>query len=159
MRSFLAVVFAVLLVPISDQAIRKVDESEIREAAFRYQFNNNASGLKDRAAAYYLSIADPHGKETDPSADFVRRVAGNKPPVKRVSECGMSGDWPVVVDKVTGERGLVFWTGTIKWVSDGQVEIPGGYREARSSSSGNTYHLRRVDGKWKVVKDVLRWIS
>jgi hypothetical protein len=53
----------------------------------------------------------------------------------------------------------MFNTGAIKWVSPTEVEIAGGYYEGILSASGNTYYLEKDDGKWKVLKDVLHWIS
>lgn len=35
----------------------------------------------------------------------------------------------------------------------------GGYSEANLSASGNTYLVKWRDGKWKVVKDVMNWVS
>src|SRR4051812_24973676 len=94
---------------------KAAEELDIREATFRYQFEKNASGQQARAGAYYLSISGKDDKPTDPSAEFMKRFAGNKPPVKMMSECNTLG--PRVVDKKTGERGLLFETGAIKWIS------------------------------------------
>ena len=87
----------------------------------------------------------------------MKRFAGNKPPVKMVSECHAPAD-KGVVDKKSGERGLIFNTGAIKWISDTEAEMEGGYYEGVLSSSGSTYYLKKVDGKWKVIKDELHWI-
>lgn len=75
--------------------------------------------------------------------------------MKKVSECVTGG----VADKATGKRGVLFHTGAIKWLSDIEAEITGGYYEEKLSSSGSTYHLKKVDGKWIVTKDVLNVIS
>jgi hypothetical protein len=131
-------------------------ELDIREATFRYQFGNNASGQKTNTKNYCLSI-DAGDKKTDPDDAFLKRFTGS-PAVKKLSACDKSG-MHGVVDKKTGERGLMFHTGAIKWVSDTEVEVSGGYYEGGLSSSGNTYYLKREAGKWKVIRDVMQWIS
>jgi hypothetical protein len=136
---------------------KTAQELDIREATFRYQFDHNRSALKQNANSDYLAIAVAN-KKTDPDDAFMKRFAGNKPPVKRHSECEVSPK-KGIVDKKTGERGLIFLSGAIKWVSDSEVEVSGGYHEGNLSASGNIYHLKKVDGKWKVTKDVIQWIS
>jgi hypothetical protein len=39
------------------------------------------------------------------------------------------------------------------------AEVSGGYYEAELSASGNTYYMRKKDGKWVCEKNVMRWIS
>jgi hypothetical protein len=135
---------------------KAAEELDIRETTFRYQFGKNASGQQQSAKSFYLAVS-ADDKQTDPDDAFIERFAGNEPPVKKVSECDSSGAG--VVDKKTGESGLIFKTGAIKWVSDTEVEISGGYYEAGLSASGNTYYLKKVNGKWTVIKDVMHWIS
>jgi len=75
-----------------------------------------------------------------------------------VSECIASSDKDVVGRK-NGRSGLIFTTGDIKWVPPTQAEISGGYYEGNMSASGNTYYRDKIDGKWRVIKVVVRWIS
>jgi len=158
MRAFLTILLALFSTACVAAPVNKAaEELDIREATFRYQFGKNASGQQQAAKNFYLAVPGG-GKGTDPDDAFMKRFAGNKPTVKRLSECDSSDD-KGVVDKKTGERGLIFTTGAIKWVSDTEVEISGGYYEAGLSASGNTYFLKKVDGKWKVIKDVMHWIS
>jgi hypothetical protein len=142
---------------LADPPNKAAEELDIREATFRYQFGKNASGQQQRAKSYYLAIS-ADGKSGDPDDAFMKRFVGNEPPVKKRSECDTSAQ-KGVVDKKTGESGLVFSTGPIKWVSDTEAEISGGYYEAGLSASGNTYYLKKADGKWKVIKNVMHWIS
>jgi len=142
--------------------INAADELDIREATFRYQFGEHSS-LNN---PYYLSvsgeygtlISGKYGKQSDPPANFMKRFAENKPPVKMASECNTSAD-KGVVDKMTGERGIIFETGAIEWISDTDAEISGSYYANGLAASGNTYYLKKVNGKWKVIKSVMVWIS
>jgi hypothetical protein len=139
------------------QADRTHDELDIREATFRYQFVRNASGQKQNAGMYCLSIV-ANGKETDPDDAFIKRFDGNTPVVKRASDCSRSAA-EGVKDRATGKRGLIFRTEAIKWISDTEAQVEGGYYEGGLSASGNTYYLRKTDGKWIVEKDIMHWIA
>ena len=160
MRMLLAVLlaFASVLPAVAAPPDRAAEELDIREATFRYQFANNASGLKEHAGAYYLSLVDRNGKSDDPPAKLLKRFAGNEPPVKKASESRAS-QAEGVVDKKTGKRGLIFRIEAIRWISDTEAEVSGGYYEAGLSSSGNTYSLKKVDGRWQVTEAVMNWIS
>lgn len=129
-------------------------EDDIREATFRYQFLHNASGLQQKADVYFLSLG---GKDRDPSDEFMKRFADHKPPVKKVSQS--AGRMEGVRDKATGGRGLIFRVEAIKWVSDTEVTVSGGYYEGGLSSSGNSYHLKKQKDKWVVEKSEMHWIS
>lgn len=158
MKAFLTVLLMfVSSVCVAEVPNKAVEELDIREVTFRYQFDKNASGQQQRAGAYYLAIA-AGGKSSDPDDAFMERFAGNKPRVKKHSECDLLAE-KGVVDKKSGEKGLVFHTDAIKWVTETEVEVAGRYYEANQSASGNTYYLKKLDGKWKVLKDVMHWIK
>lgn len=131
----------------------------IREATFRYQFRNNASGLQQRATVYFLVLRDPQTRQwLDPGEALLRQFKNHPPRIAKMSEAKRSGS-DGVSDKQTGERGLIFIVGKIRWLASDRVDVEGGYYEAGESSSGNIYHLRKKDGKWEVVNDTMRWIS
>ena len=140
-------------------ASRSAELDDIREATFRYQFVKNASGQQQSAQVYFLSVIAPGKKVAeDPSDEFMKRFAGQKPRVAKHSESKSSMD-EGVRDRKTGERGLSFHVGEVRWKSDTAVEVDGGYYEAGLSASGNTYFLRKKKGKWVVERDVMHWIS
>lgn len=114
----------------------------------------NASGHQGNAKVYFLEVGE---REGDPPDELMKRFAGNQPPVRRRSECRATtlGDF----DKKTGERGLVFRIRIIEWKSDTEVAVEGGYHEHGLSASGNTYTLKKENGKWKVTDDKMDWIS
>ena len=164
MKRVLAAFTAVVIIAIGCIAsiagstkTRAADEDNIREAVYRYQFQHNASGLKQNAKAYFLGIEK--GRQiADPSDAFMKRFAGAKPPAKKWSQAEFRPD-KGIVDKTTGERGLGFHTGAIKWISRAKVEVEGGYQEANLSASKNTYTLVKKGSRWVVTQDRLRAIS
>ena len=140
-------------------ADRGAQLDDIREATFRYQFVKNASGQQQNAQVYFLSVIAAAKKEAeDPSDEFMKRFAGQKPRVAKASESRSSME-DGVRDKKTGEKGLSFLVGELRWKSDTEVEVDGGYYEAGLSASGNTYFLRKKRGKWIAERDVMHWIS
>jgi len=141
------------------QVASQADIEDIREAIFRHQFPKDGGGGQDPLKAYFLSVTDDKtGKSIDPSTAFLKRFAGNQPRVAGDSECKPSAE-KGVLDIKTGERGIIFFVGTIRWISETKVEVGGGYYEGNLSASGNTYTLEKKDGKWVVVNDVMHWIS
>ena len=151
---------ALVGVSSSSDAARKSQEDDIRQAVFLYQFEHNASGGKNHAHDYFLSIVeddrDAFGHDLpDP---FMARFAGHKPPVRKFSDCRVKNDGEVV-RKHSGKPGLLFMTGSITWLSDTTVTVNGGYYEGNVSSSGNVYTVSKENGTWKVVKDQMTVIS
>jgi hypothetical protein len=137
-------------------------QDSVREAVFHYQFHHNESGQQQSAKVYFLSVMrlnDSTGRwnDSDPGTELLRRFDGNTPPVKPFSKCVTSVEG--VFDRQTGEMGLLFQAGAIRWVADDQAEVDGGYFEGGLSASGNTYYLERRSGEWIVTRDVMHWIS
>lgn len=161
MKRFIAIIFSVLFVSSCQDSITNVTpkstpEDDIRETVFRYQFQHNVSGQQQNAKVYFLSIGTLSGSR-DPSDEFMKRFQGHKPPVKKVSQAIASVEG--VIDKDTGERGLIFRVTRIEWKSEVEVEVEGGYFESGLSASGNIYLVRQEGEKWVVKEDRMLWIS
>src|SRR5215813_7032364 len=54
---------------------------------------------------------------------------------------------------------IAFRATSVKWISDIEVEVDGGYYEAGLSASGNTYIVTKQKGKWVVSSDRMNWIA
>lgn len=131
------------------------EEDQIREAVFRYQFEFNASGLGKSANAYYLGLG--HGE--DPAPALLSRFKGHTPPVRPRSASEIEPGTAQVVDKETKLPGIAFKITDIRWISDTEVEVDGGYDEASESAAGSTYHVVKETGKWRVVDSQMLWIK
>lgn len=136
-------------------ATRLSQEDDIREAVFRYEFRHNSSIQGQRAGVYCVSVGE---KNADPSDRFMQRFTGFKPPVRKASDCS-THPYNGVVEKKTGKRGLLFRVRSIKWLSDIEVQVVGGYFEDGLSASGNTYTVVRTRDKWMVNSAGTNWIS
>lgn len=133
-------------------------EDDIREAVFRHLFQFNDSGLQAGAAAYYLALGATNERGQDPPDEFTRRFEGDRPPVKKYSDCVYSPATGVR-DPVTGERGLVFQVGGIRWLKADRVEVQGSYTEAGLGGAGYTYVLQREGSSWVVREERQDWIA
>jgi hypothetical protein len=132
-------------------------EENIREAVFRYMFEHNASGQKKNAGVYCLSLGE-YDHEIDPSDDLMKRLEGNRPSVRKISECVVH-PYESVADRRTGKQGLIFRVTSIHWNSLREVEVACGYYEGGDSASGNTYTVVQRNGKWEVKTDKMNWIA
>ena len=157
MRSLLLVVSLLALAACNRSGMHEAVNDpalDVQEAVFRYQFEHNASGRKQSADFYCLGLRD----KQDPPEELMRRFAGHSPKVFPASQCTTDARSGVSHGIMSGE-GLVFSITEIKWISDSEVEVSGGYYEGGLSSSGNIYRLKRVAGKWQVHEDTMEWIS
>jgi hypothetical protein len=107
----------------------------IAEAVFRYQFDHNASAIQKRAERYCLSLPG----EAMPSANFLKRFEGHKPPVMAANQC----------ERQSG-KSLFFRVQKLDWRKDDEVWVRGGYWEGNLSSSIELYQVVRDNGKWRV---------
>ena len=114
---------------------RTAAEQDIAEAVFRYQFDHNASAIQKRAERYCLSLPG----ETMPSAEFLKRFEGNRPPVLIADQC----------ERKSG-KSLFFRIQRLDWHKDNEVWVRGGYWEANLSSSIEMYLVKNEKGKWAV---------
>ena len=140
-------------VSATQPAARGPEYLNLLEAVYRYQFDHNASGQKQRVDYYFLSLDG-----ADPPAELLARFAGHKPSVLPGS-LALASAAKGVSHKELGGTGLIFRISRIAWLDASTADVDGGYYEGGLSSSGNTYHVERHDGKWLVTKNTMHWIS
>ena len=125
---------------------------DVAEAVFRHMFRKNASGAQQKAGVYCLEV-----RNGDPDAAFLARFHDITKPVRKASDC--EGSSHGVFEKATHRSGLMFRVESVAWTDADGAKASGGYFEGGESASGNTYTLARHAGAWRVVKDVMNWIS
>jgi hypothetical protein len=137
-----------------DAEERRLDD--IREVVFRYQFENSDPVKWERNWVYFLQLMP--GRKS-PSERFMKRFAGHVPPVKPLSDCVIVKRNGTVIDKETGEQGIIFCIVEIKWVDEYKVEVDGSFYVANLCGEGHIYSVEWKDGAWVVTKDVMYCIS
>ena len=96
---------------------------------------------------------------SDPSPQLLKQFDDHRPPVKPVSASVLEAGTAQVLDRESGLPGLIFTIREIRWLSDDEVEVEGGYEEASESGAGNVYRLKKEGGRWKVVEAQMLWIK
>jgi hypothetical protein len=134
--------------PKAEAPSPSAEDLDICETVFRYQFGHNASDVKDKAEAYFLTIF-----KQDPSDPFLQRFKNKKPPVRKGSEF-VGFPWG---------KGLEFHIDSIKHVDADKVVVGGGFEEVgrsgNANASYNVYTVVRKDGKWVVESDELQVLT
>jgi hypothetical protein len=151
---------------------RLVEEEDIREAVIRKQMEDWIThGDKNEAMArhdidkriaktfnfrvFFVSISNQ-----DPSDALITRLQDIDRIVKRVSASEISKTQRTpVMDRVTGQRGIIFTAGKIRWLGQDSVQVQGGYYCDGLCAAEIVFEVSRQGGKWAVKKKKLQWIS
>jgi hypothetical protein len=116
-----------------------------------------------RATAYCLSVGTAPLQSlttefNDPPQTIMQRFSGLEPPVKPVSQCSRSMDEGVRdVPGGGGKPALILIAHNIRWLSDTEVEVEGGYYCGGECGSGRRYRMSLEGASWVVKEDVLVW--
>jgi hypothetical protein len=151
----LALLLALATLGCASLTARRGQEEDIREAVFRWQFTHHEAGLAHEAKVFFLAVGEKGG---DPPEGLLRRFAGHRPPVRKASASRLvPGNG--VVDRQTGERGLRFRITRIRWVSEEEAVVNGDWFEGGLNASGDTFTVRKRDGRWQVTVGTAIWSS
>jgi len=134
----------------------KTDEAlQIQQTVLRYQFEHNAAANK--YAIFCIAISK--GETTsDAPAKLIQGLNDATHKVVKSSDCNAHMD-NGVTERSSGKPALMLNVGKVNWLAKDEAVVEGGYYEAGLSSSGNTYHLKKISGVWRVVQNQLNWIS
>jgi hypothetical protein len=145
----------------ADPALQKAEEDNVREVAFKtliYEAAATQEGYKVYFLSWGTSWTNAAHVEFDPSDEFIGRFAGRTPPVKKVSQ-SRQGERGEVLDKSTGQRGVIFTVTDLKWVSDKEVDATCSVHKAGLNGYTYKYKLSREKNQWKVANKELVSIS
>lgn len=139
---------------VADDAGRKAQEDDIREAVFRQSFSEHKN-----ETVFFIGIQSAEKRASpDPSDEFLKRFADTKLKIRKESQAGESriGE---VADPDNGGSAVRLFIGTITWDSDTDVSVKGGHYKNPLDASGSTYTLKKGNDGWKVVKVERRWVA
>lgn len=136
----------------------KTEEDNMREAVFRYMFEHEASQQKPYTKSLFIGLGKV-GEGLDPNDEFMKRFEKDVPTVKKMSQSTTSSSG-MAIDRQTGEAGIRYSIGQIKWINDNEAAVEAGYFVAGLFAGGCEYRVVREDKKW-VVKGCgdKRWVS
>ena len=159
MRTIFAILILAFAALGADQ-LRPKDEDDAREAAFK-TLVQRAGGAPQGYKVYFFSVGHTFTNSTftriDPTDEFMKRFAGRKPPIQKVSACKDTGE--KVVDAKTGERGIIFTVSDLKLVGHDAVEATCSVYRAGLDMLVYKYTLTKKNNQWNVTKKELVSIS
>lgn len=116
---------------------RSAEEDRVAEALIRHQLQEH-QGLR----VYFVSRDG-----ADPSDDFMRRFPGETPLVKKNS-LSVRGKYRSILDKESGAIAGIVSVGSVKWISDSEVEVGGGFYDGEVIEY--RYRMARTNFGWIV---------
>jgi len=150
---------------------RFANEDDIREVVIRKLMEDwyksgdkseaQAKNHTDKEIAAHLNFkvffVSVNGR--DPDRQFLDRFRDIPRTIKGVSQSKISKHRLAVVDRKTGQFGIIFSADEIHWKDASSVEVQGGYHCDGRCAAGETYELRREHGKWILKSARMNWIS
>jgi hypothetical protein len=142
-------------------SVEKADEElQVRQAVLRYQFEHTAAARK--YSIFCIAVSNDKIKPgPDAPAKLMHGLKDATHKVVKYSDCNvMQSDGVIdrVIERASGKPALILHVGRVTWIGKEEADVKGGYLEDGESASGNTYRMRKTDGKWRVVKDDWMWI-
>lgn len=149
------------------------DATKIQDLVLRDQFYDDYTGFPlDRHTSdsivqvYFIGIYEEVDSNfhfpnppVDPKAILLNHLSNISIMVKGVSQA-IFIDCCEYRDKTTNERGILFFTGPIRWISDTEAEVEAGYIFGGLSSHCLTYTVRMNDlAEWIIFSRRERWGS
>jgi hypothetical protein len=116
------------------------------EAIYRYQMMHES---RVGTEAYCLCAPAESREGADPPADLLARLASGTRPVLACSACVT--EEARVVEKKSGRTAMTFFVSSLRPLLSGDVEVEGGSRWARFSSTRLRYRVVRQGNGWMVT--------
>jgi|SRR5947209_536584 len=125
------------------------ETDQVLEAVYRYQLAHDA---RPETGVFCLCTPSGSRESGDPPATLLQRFAGEPRPVVACSTCRVEEGR--IVERATGKTALTLFIANVRPLPSGDVEIEGGSRAGRFSSSRLRYRVVHQGTGWKVT-DVL----
>src|SRR6266581_6848651 len=130
-------------------------ESNIREAVFRYQMNE----WSKNGPVSSLVCLDVMG--TDPSDEFMKRLIPGAIRAIKASQCDriQVHEYNRPAEKQTHQPATILSEGEVHWESDERAHLEGSYDCGMSCSGGFKFQVSKIHGKWTVVETTSLWVT
>jgi hypothetical protein len=122
------------------------DTEGVLEAVYRYQIAQDA---RTDTGVFCLCTPADSREGGDPSAAFLQRFAAEPRPVLACSACSVEEGR--VIEKKSGRTALTFYVTSIRPLLSRDVEVEGGARSGRFSSTRLRYRVVRQGSGWTVT--------
>jgi len=125
---------------------RSSEEINIRETALLHEL-----AFRDTNRVVFVSFSDSQGHPFDPLSDFLQRLHAAGIPAREGSQSSMDSRGGVA-DKVTGESGVVYSAGIIRWISDSRVEVRRACHAGNLAGGATHFIMKKKGDKWQETK-------
>jgi hypothetical protein len=144
---------------IREAVLQKLMQDWVRDLDKDEAEAKNAAD-KESARHYNFRIFFIEINEKDPTDEFLKRFVNIPRTLKRVSDADVRKTTRMpVVDKGTGERGIIFRVDSVRWRGTGHAKVEGGYHCDGLCGAGYTFDVRFEKDRWIVKKQKKEWIS
>jgi len=131
--------------------LTKRRENAIKEAVFSYQIKTAGH---PKGTSFFFVADYTSGKPKDPPKEMVEHLQSLFGLVKPFSRCEVLKE-KGIVDKDTGDLGIVFSVKSITWINANEATIEGGYFMGTKSASYFQYRVAHKENKWAVAEEKL----
>jgi hypothetical protein len=125
---------------------RAAEEGKVSEAALLYELT-----LRDTNRLVFVSLFDSQNRVFDPPDNFVERLQAAGIPARKASQSSRDVHTRVV-DKFTGEPGIIYSAGVLRWINNTKVVVRRGCDVANLAGGATDCVMEMKDGKWQETK-------
>jgi hypothetical protein len=130
----------------STRQYRADEEQIIREAVLLDHL-----ALRDTNRLVFISFQNSDGSRIDPSDTAISRIRSAGIPARKASE-STTGEHTSVIDKASGNQGVIYYAGVVRWLSNSKVEVITGSTCASLGGGFTVFIMKKEDGKWMRTK-------
>lgn len=121
---------------------RVCEEQKIREAVLLEHL-----ALRDTNRVVFVAFRNPSGGRLDPSDAVVSRIRAAGIPARKASE-STTDEHTIVIDRSSGQRGVIYYAGVVRWFSNSKVEVVTGSTCASLGGGFSVFIMKKEDGRW-----------
>jgi hypothetical protein len=139
---FLALLVLCGCTTVSTRQYRADEEQTILEAVL---LDNLASWDKNRVV--FVATQTPDGTCIDLPDAVISRIRAAGVPARNASE-STTDEHTAVIDKASGNPGIIYYAGVLKWSGKSKVEVVAGTTCASLGGGFTKFIMKKRDGKW-----------
>jgi len=127
---------------VSTRQYRADEEQKIREVVLLEDL-----ALRDTNREVFVAFQDSDASRIDPSEAVISRIRAAGIPARKASE-STRDQHTIVIDKASGNPGVIYYAGVLRWVNDAKVEVIAGSTCASLSGGFTELVMEKREGKW-----------
>jgi hypothetical protein len=126
----------------STRQFRASEQQRIREVVLLEHL-----ALRDTNRLVFVSFQNSGGSYIDPSDAVISAMRTAGIPAQKASESTINVH-TVVIDKVTGKPGVIYYAGVARWLSNSKVEVVRGNTCGSLGGGFTVFIMKKEHGRW-----------